>query len=86
MTRDDVIRMARETGHSYYSSLEQPLHDFAAAIRDAALEEAAKKCQSEIDRMFGLQNGQTPDIDSNLRMCAAGAAFCAAAIRAMKGE
>lgn len=45
MTRDDVIRMAREAGHPCPQADEQFLRDFAALVAAVEREACAKVCE-----------------------------------------
>ena len=47
MTRDDIIRMAREAGYTGYDSLSERLHEFAALVAAAEREACAEICDSE---------------------------------------
>jgi hypothetical protein len=78
MTRDDIIRMAREAGWTEYSLLRavelQRLETFAALVAAAEREECAKVCE-------GLRPSK-PEYDQRFND---GCTLSAAAIRA-RGE
>lgn len=69
MTRDDVIRLAREAGHPFPQADEQFLIDFAAMVAAEEREACAKACN---------------DIDTSNWDYLEGASLCASAIRARK--
>lgn len=60
MTRDDIIRMAREAGWTEYSLLHavelQRLETFAALIAAAEREACAKVCEDYTDRYAGCED------------------------------
>ena len=76
MTRDDIIRMAREAGWTEYSLLHavelQRLETFAALVAAAEREACSKVCECEAAKLE-----QFPEVLA--------IAVCAAAIRA-RGE
>jgi hypothetical protein len=63
MTRDDIIRMAREAGmaepqevmyNNFWTADQKELERFAALVAAAEREACAKVCQEEIDRVKPL--------------------------------
>ena len=54
MTRDDIIRMAREASLVMYDYDHPSLERFAALVAAAEREACAKVCQDEIDRVKPL--------------------------------
>ena len=55
MTRDDVIRMAREAGFTGYDSQSERLHDFAALVRDYLLSTEIHSCHADCQRFACVQ-------------------------------
>jgi hypothetical protein len=64
---------------------DEELRLYAEEVRAAALEDSAKVCEAQRDRILSKQSGREGDlVDTNLRMTAwLGADACAAAIRAL---
>ena len=76
MTREDVIKLAREAGLWPTSSTVDLLERFAALVSAAEREACARVCEAE--------DGDTPDDQTDCTWSKA-ARYCAAAIRA-RGE
>jgi hypothetical protein len=62
MTRDDIIRMARQAGYTAYDSQAERLQDFAALVAAAEREACAKLCE--------WKTGLKP-VDTAIETCAA---------------
>ena len=86
MTRDDIIRMAREAGWTEYSLLHavelQRLETFAALVAAAEREACATVCEKQIKSYMSKQYTTDPLGGFRERFAAE---QCAAAIRA-RGE
>ena len=85
MTRDDIIRMALDTGfdaddETTLTSLER----FAALVAAAEREECAKLCDSFKNKTLGAQSGPDDELSNVIlrQVAYLGHAECAAAIRA----
>lgn len=86
MNRDDIIRMARESGWTEYSLLHavevQRLETFAALVAEREREACAKVCEKQIKSYMSKQYTTDPLGGFRERFAAE---QCAAAIRA-RGE
>jgi hypothetical protein len=80
MTNDDILRMAEECGLGRTLAIDDwNLRVFAARIRAKTIEECACLCDIR-EREYSAHTSQTN------RGAAIGAAYCAAAIRALGGR
>ena len=88
MTRDDIIRMAREAGaHEKHLVMYMDFDDlerFAALVEAAEREACAKVCDTFKSKTLGAQSGQDNELSNvMLRQIAhLGHAECASSIRA----
>lgn len=93
MTRDEIIRMAREACDAdkvdawyggFWTLTQEELERFAAIVAAAEREECAKLCDSFKNKALGAQSGPDDELSNVILRQAAhlGHAECAAAIRA----
>ncbi len=68
MTRDDVIRMAREAGFTGYDSQSERLHDFAALVRDYLLSTEIHSCHNDCQRFACIQTRRA--VEAEREACA----------------
>ena len=69
MTRDDIIRMAREAGVGRWDAQEVAIERFATLVAEGEREECAKMCETKMPQP--VVNWSDAQIVEALRDCAA---------------